>query len=113
DSSVTGVQTCALPISHTISINPTLTHKHTHTHTPFLFLSLSLFLSHKHTHTYTHTYTHQFSHRLKPTVSLPACERCGFSLSLSIPSTGSDIYWCPHRCRGSAIPMYTCNLTER
>src|SRR4029434_4056415 len=33
DSSVTGVQTCALPISHTLTHTHTHTHTHTQTHT--------------------------------------------------------------------------------
>src|SRR4029434_7034524 len=68
-SSVTGVQTCALPISHT--------HTHTHTHTLLLTplpyhtpnrLSLCVAIKHTHTHTHmhkSHPYTHYRARKIQ------------------------------------------------
>src|SRR4029434_3049288 len=80
DASVTGVQTCALPISHT-------QHTHTHTHSVPLWSLLVVMLgwqdagcqvrgpvllddgfimirehAHTHTHTLAHTHPHTFTH---------------------------------------------------
>src|SRR4029434_9179464 len=66
DSSVTGVQTCALPISlhlitgrqhFTMNILFLCAHTHTHTHT------CTYTHTHTHTHTDTHTHTHTHTHR--------------------------------------------------